>query len=318
MRESYDVVDLNCWTRGESEPSGDETKRWFRAPDTSPYVGHWLFKPRTIKTLTLSRGRLARGERPDRLICGEDWAEKIAYELALLVGVPAVRTELATVVPLDGDTPVSGSMSLDMRRKNWEWAPGAALLAERDDEFDSRSCRGHTIPAIKDALEGMRGPVGGDFAEWPAFDVFAGYLVFDAWIGNTDRHAHNWGVLQDSATGAECLGPSFDHGTALASGSSDDYRAGLVGKGAVVDWCERGRTKRFDGGGVNALVALAISALSFASDAARAHWAARISGVDLDECCDVIAAIPNLSDPTRSFLRTVVSTNRKRLRDALR
>lgn len=30
----------------------------------------------------------------------------------------------------------------------------------------------------------------------PAFDVFTGYLLLDAWIANTDRHPHNWGVLR--------------------------------------------------------------------------------------------------------------------------
>jgi hypothetical protein len=98
--DSYEVVDLADWTRGEGEPGGDEAKRWFIAPESSRHAGHWLFKPRRIKTLKLSEDR------------------------------------------------------------DWAWTPGAALLAESDDEFDSKSCRGHTITAIRQALEGLGGPVG--------------------------------------------------------------------------------------------------------------------------------------------------------------
>ena len=137
MVDSYEVVDLADWTRGESEPGGDEAKRWFIAPETSPHAGHWLFKPRRIKTLELSKERQHRGEKPDVLVRGEDWAEKISYEVAQLLSVPAAETELATVVQLRTHERVYGSMSRDMRPRAWAWTPGAALLAERDDEFDA-------------------------------------------------------------------------------------------------------------------------------------------------------------------------------------
>ena len=262
MVGSFPVIDLADWTRGESEPGGDEAKRWFIAPEASPYSGHWLFKPRRIKTLTLSAQRSQRGEKPDLLVRGENWAEKISYELATLIGVPAVVTELATVVQLHTEEQVFGSMSRDMRPRTWAWTPGAALLAERDDEFDAKSCHGHTIAAIRDALRGLRGPVDTPYAAWSAFDVFAGFLVLDAWVANTDRHAHNWGVLQDPKSGEVRLGPSFDHGSALASGNGDHHRAQRVQRGDVPRWCEHGRTKRLDGGNPLLLVDLAASALS--------------------------------------------------------
>ncbi len=318
MVASYEVVDLADWTRGESEPGGDEAKRWFIGPDSSRYAGHWLFKPRRIKTLQLSKERQLLGDTPDVLVRGEDWAEKVSYEVARLLAVPAAETELATVVQLHTQERVFGSMSRDMRPRSWAWNPGAALLAERDDEFDAKSCRGHTIHAIDGVLQGLRGPVDTDYADWTAFDVFAGYLLLDAWIANTDRHAHNWGVLQNPRTGDLCLGPSFDHGSALASGDGDNARAQRVERGTVDQWCEHGRTKRFYGGDAISLVDVAVEALSVCGAAARKHWVAQITGVDLDLCFDVVAAIPNLSDPTRTFVRTALATNRKRIRDALR
>lgn len=317
MVDAFNVVDLADWTRGESEPGGDEAKRWFIAPESSRYAGHWLFKPRRIKTLRLSKDRRRRGEQPEVLIRGENWAEKISFELAKLLAIPAAETELATVIQLRTDERVFGSMSRDMRPRSWAWTPGAALLAERDDEFDAKSCRGHTIKAVAMALDGVRGPLGTDYADWTAFDVFAGYLLLDAWIANTDRHAHNWGVLQNPRTGDICLGPSFDHGSALASGDGDNVRSRRVDLGRVDQWCAHGRTKRFDGGQAIGLAEVATRALSIAGAAAQKHWIAQITDVDLDVCFDVVAATPDLSDPTRKFLRTALDTNRKRLRDAL-
>ncbi|WP_032377556.1 HipA domain-containing protein [Rhodococcoides fascians] len=317
MVEQFRVVDLADWTRGESEPGGAEEKRWFTAPDGSSQSGRWLFKPRRIKELKLSRERRARGDAPDLLVRGEDWAEKISYELARLVSVPAAETELATVVRRGTEESVLGSMSRDMRPERWGWTPGAALLAEHDDDFDSELSRGHSLSAVLTVLAGMNGPVDTEFHSWPAFDVFASYLVFDALIANTDRHAHNWGVLQNPTTGAVCLSPSFDHGSALASGNGDVFRADRVRSGAVEQWCSRGVTKRFDGGVAVGLVDIAMQALSLASTDARRFWRDRIVGLNLDLCDDVINAAPNLSDQTRTFVQIAVATNRKRLIDAL-
>ncbi|MFT4044969.1 MAG: hypothetical protein QM673_17545 [Gordonia sp. (in: high G+C Gram-positive bacteria)] len=245
MSAMFGVIDLDDgWTGGAREPGGDERKRWFHAPDTSPYAGHWLFKPRTEKML---------------------------------------------------------------------------LLAEVDPSFDTRSCVGHTVSAVRDVLANSKvsGPINSIYADWPAFDVWAGYLVLDAWIANTDRHAHNWGVLLDEASGKTCLSPSFDHGSALAAGDHETNRAKTVSGGSVEQWCERGHTFRFNGGARRDLIDLAAEAVSVCSVDARWHWVRQINAVDLALCDDVIHRIPNMSESTRSFVSTVVTTNRKRLCDAL-
>lgn len=38
-----------------------------------------------------------------------------------------------------------------------------------------------------------------------AFGVFAGYLVLDALVGNTDRHPGNWALLESGHDGARYL-----------------------------------------------------------------------------------------------------------------
>ena len=61
----------------ESEPGGDEEKRGFRDLEGADRDGQWLFKSRRIKPLVGSEERRRRGDAPDKLIRGEDWAERI-------------------------------------------------------------------------------------------------------------------------------------------------------------------------------------------------------------------------------------------------
>jgi hypothetical protein len=92
-------------------------------------------------------------------------------------------------------------------------------------------------------------------------------------IANTDRHALNWGVLQ-APSGALCLAPSFDHGSALGSGATDDYRTRTLAAG-VEHWCRhppRSRQLRFEAPAGATLVDIASRALTLASPGAQQHW----------------------------------------------
>ena len=55
-----------------------------------------------------------------------------------------------------------------------------------------------------------------------AVDVFVGYLMLDAWIGNTDRHHENWAlVVRPQGTH---LAPSYDHAASLGAHETDANR----------------------------------------------------------------------------------------------
>lgn len=61
-----------------------------------------------------------------------------------------------------------------------------------------------------------------------AVDVFLGYLLLDAWIGNGDRHHENWGVIRKKmipdATETIYLAPTYDHASSLGRELSDESR----------------------------------------------------------------------------------------------
>lgn len=84
MHEAFDVIDPGAWIRGENEPGGDEEKRWFRALEGVGRDGHWLFKPRRIKTLKLSSGTSFADVGPERatsLVMGVLYADHLAGRL---------------------------------------------------------------------------------------------------------------------------------------------------------------------------------------------------------------------------------------------
>lgn len=314
MVEVYPVIDLESgWARGEREPGGDEEKRWFEAPPGNQLEGRWLFKPHREKELLLSKERKERGEQPEVLVRGEDWAEKIATELAHLIALPAAEAQLASVIRLRDGRRVRGTISRDIRPEGWSLSAGASLLAERDEEFDADSSRGHNLHAIRAALERVRGPAGTSYEHWSGFEVFAGYLLFDAWVANTDRHAYNWAVLQGPA--GLFLGHSFDHGSALGSGAGEASHHRVLQDVGIEQWCARGFATRFPDGGRRTLVELADEALTLAGERARHHWTRQIARVDQRICHNVLDAIPDLSEVTRTFVAAVLTTNQRRLID---
>ena len=59
-----------------------------------------------------------------------------------------------------------------------------------------------------------------------AVEVFAGYLMLDAWIANQDRHHENWGlvIVFESEKPKIHLAPTFDHASSLGRNETDKNR----------------------------------------------------------------------------------------------
>lgn len=154
---------------------------------------------------------------------GEDWAEKIVCELARILGLPHVEYELAH--ECDGPARIqpgvvcpsfaSPPLSLEM---------GNQLLVRRNPSYSSHDqakykVHEYTIEAVAEAVETLLPPDAFWMKNAPtgidtALDIFAGYLMLDAWVANQDRHHQNWGAIRDGET--LHLAPTYDHGSSLA------------------------------------------------------------------------------------------------------
>lgn len=299
---SWPVVSLDDWSVAGLETQGQHPHDWLKHPEEKRT---WLFKP-------------ARPERGRSL--GEDVAEKLASELARLVGIPAAPVELAV---RDG---VRGALVEDVRLPNWELQAGQALMPEVVPNYDpdDPGQRGHNVGSIQQALARFAIPPGSALpSTFRAFDAFAGYLVFDALIAHGDRHDRNWAVLVPplETDDPEALCPSFDHAASLGFTLTDRACAKHLREGTVPRWASRGKAYRFEHGPGNrwqTLVGLAHSATTLCESTTQEYWRERMMSVDSDSVVSLVAAAPDVSEIARGFIVELIMVNRGRLLDVLR
>ena len=220
---TYPIFDIPVDSPVSDEPMGTKRKFWLIREDGS----RWLFKYARVN---------------DGVATGEDWAEKVACELARLLGIPVAPVELATC---GGQR---GMVSFDVTRRHINresktttdpllqsfWEPIGALvhgnefLSDIDPAYPKERVyrvSEHTVDRVVGLLEStvFLPPIELDSAEpiETAADAFVGYLLLDALIGNTDRHHENWGVIVSPEEGNR-LCPSYDHASSLGRNMSDE------------------------------------------------------------------------------------------------
>lgn len=245
--EPYAVWDISAWPVISQEDGGLDQKDWVVRPGEVSREGKehwWLYKP--VKPASYRRY--------------DDWSERLAAEFARLLQLPAADIELA-----HGRT-TEGIVSRNVTPTGWSMESGNTLLSEFDGYLDCagdnrpRNRIGHNLTNIAELLAGCSGPPGSTCHHWTGLEVFAGYLVFDAWIANTDRHAINWGVLLSENDDRRALAASFDHGSALASGTQDAKLSSTTAE----SYARRGNASRFENGHEMTLVDVALDAVRLA------------------------------------------------------
>ncbi|PRZ08257.1 hypothetical protein BCE75_103184 [Isoptericola sp. CG 20/1183] len=295
-----DEIDVTDWAVIRDEPGGrDPNKRWLAPDPDAPRQEHWLWKSRQIT---------ASGD----VHALTDCAEVVASRLAGLLGIPAADCRYAVH---DGEL---GLVSRNVAPEGFSLNTGAAYLPEvvgyvRQSEGSAARApvgrmhrdEGYTLDAVERVLSGVNPPPG--LAGFTAFGAFAGYLVLDALVGNSDRHPGNWALLE-SETGERFLAPTYDHGTALGAGLTDENRR--VKDPAA--FARRGRANPFTPR-KQSLVDLSLTAVRRAD---AAEWLRRLARLD-DSGVRAILDAPGqrLSVVASTFMERVVLENRRRLCD---
>ena len=211
--DSYPIIEVDPdWTL-QPEAMGGKRKFWYRRADQDT---DWLFKYPRENT-------------------GEHWAEKIAAEIAARLGVLHGRVELARVAGTRG----TATLSFTSVRQLFH---GNQLLLKRVADYDADMMFGqsdHTLSNIWRVMEAFRSKD----AVHRAKCRFAGYLLLDAVIGNTDRHHENWGLLlkRTEAGWNGRVAPSFDHASSLGRELQDSARDRILEQRRVGHYSERGR-----------------------------------------------------------------------------
>jgi len=185
----YSVFEIQPEWVLESEALGSKVKFWYRAKDGEP---EWLFKFPQPNT-------------------GQHWSEKIAAEVAASLRTLHAQVQLAV---FQG---VRGSATESFARHGRSLFHGNQILAGQVLGYDPVKAfrqSDHTLTNIFTAIDKtFLTPASAHKAK----TIFAGYLVLDALVGNTDRHHENWGILikQVGDDWERILAPTFDHASSL-------------------------------------------------------------------------------------------------------
>lgn len=186
----HPLINFDNWIIDEESPygSGASEKHWLLDVESNR---RGIFKfPKT---------------KSDNTITGEYWAEKLAAEIAVILGLQSASVDIGTFDER------KGSMSYMLLDDSEELIEGIQYISKYypnydGDRFeDSESGELYSIQMILRSLDGF-GDLKSQFLKIPMFDCL---------IGNSDRHHSNWAVIKSIETGELRISPVYDNGSSL-------------------------------------------------------------------------------------------------------
>lgn len=188
-----------------SEAEGAVPKQWVKTP-----LGEALFKD--------------AGQNQYNPEMRSDWSEKIVYELANRLSLPAARYELAQLGSDEGE--IAGSISFKLSNYGGVREPVEAILEKSIENYNYGS--DYSVSSVINILEkqNVRIPPNHSLPEGinNGADMFVGALMLDAYTCNIDRHSRNFDIITLSNEGIQYLSPIFDNGRSLGSFLQDDIK----------------------------------------------------------------------------------------------
>ena len=299
MDNQFPIIYVPANAAEEIEAMGTKDKFWFHHSE----FGKCLYKK----------------ARPNT---GEDWSEKIASELCALLGLPHAHYELAI------HNQAFGIVSPSFVRDGDALVHGNEILARRDRSYPidrTFKVSQHTLDVVLDVI-------GGEVVQLPlnwlppagittAVEVFLGYLLLDAWIGNTDRHHENWGLLAQSGKASTVyhLAPTYDHASCLGRELQDNKREIMLKATSVKNYVAKCRSALYvldsDKKAMFTLDIFRIAARRY-PNAARI-WLGRLESVSTIDTMKLLQRIPpaRISKIAIDFAQKVLEMNQHSLLD---
>lgn len=256
---------------------------------------------------------------------GENWAEKVACELCVLLGLPHAHYELACWKAWQG------VITPSIVPHGGQLVHGNELLLGMDDDYPAYQqmhVKQHTVARIYQLMAtetALQMPL-----QWLAppsldtpFAVFIGYLLLDAWIANQDRHHENWAFIV-TASGELHLAATFDHASSLGRNESDVSRKERLhskDKGRHIShYVTKARSALYTENQRKPLKTL--EAFSQAADwlpSAAQFWLARLAALPDSEIEAIFARLPAafISPLAVEFALSLLQWNRQRLLSSL-
>lgn len=206
---------------------------------------------------------------------------------------------------------------------------GNQLMLRKDPSYPMTASQkykvpAHTIDAVANVVAGLEPPPSVWMKNVPqgintAADVFAGYLMLDAWIANQDRHHENWAAV--TVGGLDCLSPTFDHGASMARNLTNEERHDRltsldVGR-QIGHFARRARSAFYhDVTATRPMKTVeAWQAFSLSAPKASMIWQQRLALIQDSAVQDLLKEIPpsRISGVGRDFTSQLLIENRRRI-----
>jgi hypothetical protein len=179
----FTIRDVSDWEESGDISTGTREKDWLIRPDNR--------RRALIKYPLKSPGEL--------------WAEKLASEFGKVYGCNVPEADLAR------RENKNGVLAYSFLSRNESLVEGAALFIEVDSNFDPHIMNGYDVQLIQTLLPDAK-----------LFEDFLRIMLFDALIGNQDRHVENWGIIEVLG-GNKYLSPAYDNSSSLGWQLSEQY-----------------------------------------------------------------------------------------------
>lgn len=231
----------------------------------------------------LSPSFLLRGGRSGRLIFGNELLEKI-YE--------------------DYDASKRYKLKAYTLRRTVAYF---SLISKYKDVFSIYPCN-PTDPLNKDFIR----------QDMSAADMFIGYLMFDALIGNLDRHHENWGLVIDGKQNV-WLAPTYDHASSLGHNLLDTERKDRLttkdSRRTVEAYVKKARSAFYEQGKrCPSLCCYCLASSRFGSERIG-FWRKKLALLTDDVLDEILRRVPSefASDISLNFMYEMVRCNKKRI-----
>lgn len=242
-----------------------------------------------------------------------DWVEKVAYELAKLMEIPATRYELADASIDEDFNPVRGSICCSFTLENARPKSGEELLSDLYPDYAEKYPASYNVEAVLDTLEREKVAPPSGFDLPPGIDsgakTFVGYLMLDTVISNCDRHDQNF-EIQVLPDGSQELAPTFDQGQSLGATLSNHQRQTF----STDDYLEYLGGSFYDG--TNSILtpkAFEIAASRYPE--AAAIWQERLAQIQPAQIDEIFERIPDdrITPVAAKFAKQLIIDGRERV-----
>lgn len=302
----FDIFDISTFVAQRPESLGSKEKRWIVPEEGFPLP---------------SRPHLFKMGRPNT---GENWSEKAACEIAKLFGLPTANYEFAVA---GGDR---GVISEQLFPEGGRLMLGNLLLSKIERGYDGAKRFGLVQYRLSTVLRllgnlNLAPPLGFENPPMHPTAYFVGYLIFDALIGNTDRHHENWGVVIDYTSGEPKfhLAPTFDHASSLGRNETDEKRRFRLNtpdpRGSVEAYASRAKSAFFGRGKVTLTMREVMAELARTHPTAAAFWAGRIADMTQADFASVFEQISPewISTEAVAFALRMLACNQRMIEEEI-